>query len=222
LPQLKHICVCALTAAVLTVAVTFSCQASEQTRRFPVELEILAANANDLLSPTMSSHYKRGLQVRMAGSLGTLRFLAREYRQATHTTDNSVLQRIDELRRHFRHRDWRTFARVSRQLAQDYPLTLRGVRPADAGPADIMAGRHIYQHLCMGCHEHPDTTSAVPAPNLYHMVRSQPQRESIARFIAGVHGTPAVALRNPFSDREIAGMLAYLGQSMHPRPSQGQ
>jgi len=205
---------------VLTVAVVFSCHASEQRQRFPVELEILAANANILLSPTTSSKYKHGLQLRMAGSLGTLRFLARQYLQATHHRDKQALARIDALRQSFGRGDWQTFARESRRLAQDYPLDLNGLRPNEAAPADLAAGRHIYQRLCLGCHEHPDTTQAVPALNLYRMVRTQPQREYIARLIGGVHGTPAVALRNPFSNREIAGLAAYLLQTKPSRQSQ--
>lgn len=201
-----------VTATVLSVAVVFSCQASEQSRRFPVELEVLAANATDLLSPALNRHYRLGLQLRIASSLGTLRFLAREYLQATHQPGKDMLQRIDALRLALRRGDWQSLARQSRLLANRYPLALTGLRPDDAGPRDISAGRHIYQHLCMGCHEHPDTSQAVPAPNLYEMVRAQPPREYLARLIGGVHGTPAVALRNPFSDQEIAGLAAYLLQ----------
>jgi mono/diheme cytochrome c family protein len=204
---------------VLIVAVVFSCHASEQRQRFLVELEILAANANTLLSPTIASSYKHGLKLRMAGSLGTLRFLARQYLQSTHQKEKAILSRIDELRQYFRRGDWQTFARESRSLAQDYPLDVNGLRPDEATPADLAAGQHIYQRLCLGCHEHPDTTQAIPALNLFRMVRTQPQREYIARLIGGVHGTPAVALRNPFSYREIAGLAAYLIQTQRVVPS---
>jgi mono/diheme cytochrome c family protein len=220
LRQLKHRNVGIVTATVLTVAVVFYCPGGGQPRRFPVELEILAANAADLLSPQLSSRYKQGLRLRMAGSLGTLRFLAREYLQATHRRDKQASSRIDELRQSFSRGDWQTFARESQSLAQDYPLDVNGLRPGDASREDRKAGRHIYRRLCMGCHEHPDTTQAIPAPDLYRMVRTRPQWEYIARLIGGVHGTPAVALRNPFSNREIAGLAAYLIRAKQPAPSQ--
>ena len=214
---IKHLGVCALTAAVLTVAVIFSCHASEQSRRFPLQLEILAANARVLLSSTIPARQKHGLHLRMASSLGTLRFLAREYLQAKHRSGDTLLQKIDILRHAFNAGELQTFATESRRLAQHYPVVLTGLRPSDANPRDISAGRRIYHQLCMPCHEHPDTTQAIPAQDLFSMARAQTQREFISRLIAGVHGTPAVALRNPFSDAEIAGLVGYLTRTKQPR-----
>lgn len=213
----KHPGVCFLAVAVLTVAVIFSCHASEQSRRFPLELEILAANARVLLSATTTSRQKHGLHVRMSSSLGTLRFLAREYLQTKQQSGNTLLHKIGTLRQAFNTSELQTFAIESRRLAQHYPVVLTGLRPSDASPRDISAGRRIYHQLCMACHEHPDTTQSNPAQDLFSMARAQPQREFIARLIAGVHGTPAIALRNPFSDAEIAGLAAYLTQAKHPR-----
>jgi mono/diheme cytochrome c family protein len=204
-----------MTATALSVAVISFCYASEHPRRFPVELQVFAANANVLLKPAISERYKQGLRIRMAGSLGSLRFLAREYLQTSHQpqSNTGLLSGIAHLRRLFRHAHWQALARQSRQLAKRYPFDMSGLEPRDAGAQAVLSGKHIYRHLCMGCHEHPDTTQAVPAPDLFSMATTEPTRELIARLIAGVHGTPAVALRNPFSDREIAGLAAYLRQA---------
>lgn len=214
--SLRYIGLSLLTAAVLTVAVIFSSQASEQTRRFPLELEILAANARVMLSATLPARQQHALKIRIASALGTLRFLAREYVQAQHLSAPDLLQKIDALQHSFKRGKLQRFAEMSESLARQYPAVLTGLQAADAKPADIVAGRHIYQRLCMGCHEHPDPTQASPAQDLFAMAKTQPQREFIARLVCGVHGTPAVALRNPFSDSEIAGLAAYLLHGKDP------
>lgn len=201
-----------MTAAVLSVAVISFCRAAEHPSRFPVELEVFAANANVLLNPNISVRYKRGLRIRMASSLGTMRFLAREYLQTLPRPDTSLLSEIAGLHQLFKRAAWKALARQSRQLTQRYPLDLSRLEPSKADAQAIASGRHIYRHLCMGCHEHPDPTQSVPSPDLFGMAKTEPTRELIARLIAGVHGTPAVALRNPFSDREIAGLAAFLKQ----------
>lgn len=199
-----------MTAAALFVAVIAFCQAGEQSRRFPLELEVLATNAGRLLSTSYSSRYKQGLRLRMQGSLGYLPFLAREYIQATGQPEDKLLNRISYLRKLFVEGRWQVFAQDCRSLSHDYPYPMAGLDPDHAGTKAIAAGRHIYRHLCLGCHEHPDTTQAVPAPDLFKMARTESSRELIARLITGVHGTPEVALRNPFSTEEIAGLAAYL------------
>lgn len=72
-----------------------------------------------------------------------------------------------------------------------------------------MGGR-IYQRYCAGCHTHPDRTAENPADSLFAMAQRQPLNEFLARMLVGVHGTPEISLRNPLSDRDIAGMTAYL------------
>lgn len=199
-----------MAATILFVAVIAFCRAGEQPRRFPLELEVLATNASRLTSSLYTPRYKQGLRLRMAGSLGYLKFLAREYLQVTGRPDKHLLNRITHLRQLFGQGKWRTFALQSRKLADEYPFVMTGLAPERADVQAIASGRQIYRHLCIGCHEHPDMSQAVPAPDLFDMARTEPRRELIARLITGVHGTPAVALRNPFSNREIAGLAAYL------------
>jgi hypothetical protein len=202
-----------MAAAVLSVAASFSCYASEQTRRFPLELEVLAANAHDLLTQPMGVRQKHGLRLRMASSLGTLRFLARQYLLATHKPENGLLGKIDLLRKDLGNDEIMLLARDSRRLTREYPVILVGLTPGDADSRDLATGHRIYQHLCLGCHEYPDTRRAVPATNLFNMAAKLPPREFMARLITGVHGKPAVALHNPFSNREIAGLAAFLART---------
>lgn len=199
-----------MAAAVLSVVASFSCHAGERPQRFPLELEVLAANAHDLLTQTMGARQKHGLRLRMASSLGTLQFLARQYLQATHQSDKGLLDKIDRLRQELKNDEIMSLARDSRRLTREYPAILVGLTPGDASHRDIATGQRIYQHLCLGCHEHPDTSQAIPATSLFDMADKLPLREFIARLVTGVHGTPAVALHNPFSDQEIAGLAAFL------------
>lgn len=203
-----------LTAAVLTAAVSSSCFAGENSRRFQVELEVLAGNTRDVLSTAYTARYKHGIKLRIAGSLGYLHFLARQYLQATQQSKTDLLRQIESLRAAYDRGDWQVLARKSRSLAEQYPLGLSTLSPRSAGPAGLASGRRIYRRLCLGCHEHPDRTREVPAPDLFAMAGKDTERELLARLISGVHGTPAVALRNPFSDQEIAGLAAYLKR--HP------
>ncbi len=199
-----------LAAAALTVAAIFSCHAAEPQRRFSVELAILAGDARALQSPELDTARRRGLRERVLGSLSMLPLLARQSMQAQALDPAPVLDEIVALRLEFTAGQLRRFADDAAALSSRHPLNTHGLRPDDASAADRSAGRHIYGSLCMGCHEHPDRARENPAQNLFTMARRLPQREFLARLLGGVHGTPDVALRNPFSDREMAGLAAYL------------
>jgi len=205
-----------LTAAVVAAAVLFFCpelyarQDSPPVRRFAVELQILAGDARVLTRPGLTASRRRGLQARIAGSLSSLRLLARQYLQAVDRRSPHLLDDVDALRQAHQAGRLKRLARGSAALVQRYPLDTHGLRAADATEQDRAAGRRIYRHLCMGCHAHPDPSRDNPAPDLFKMARQLPEREFIARLVGGVHGTPAVALHNPFTDAQLAGLAAFL------------
>lgn len=198
-----------LTAAVLTAAV-ISSSVAEPARRFTVELAILAGDAQALVHTERSSIHRQGLEARIKSSLSTLRWLARRYMAARNARSPALLEQVAVLRRAFAAADYRQLARQAAALARQYPLDTDGLRPDQARPGDVRAGRRIYERLCMGCHEHPDPSRPNPAQDLFQMANRLPDREFIARLVGGIRGTPAVGLRNPLSDAEIAGLAAYL------------
>lgn len=199
-----------LTAAVLAAAVISSAVGAEPVRRFTVELSILAGDAQALVHSERSSIHRQGLEARIKSSLSTLRWLARNYLAARNVRSPSLLEQVAVLRRAFAAADYRQLARQAAALARQYPLDTDGLRPDQARPADVRAGRRLYQRLCMGCHEHPDPTRPNPARDLFQMAKRLPEREFIARLVGGIRGTPAAGLHNPLSDAEIAGLAAYL------------
>lgn len=205
-----HHWVSLLAAVVFSTAAIFSCHAAEPERRFPVELAILAGDAQALLGQGLTAKHRRGLRARVAGSLSGLRLLARQYSQSRDKEPTLLLERIRALRNDFAAGRLARFAQAAHALAASYPLDTTGLRPSDASAADRKAGAHIYRTLCMGCHEHPDRSRDVPAEDLFAMAKRLPQREFIARLSGGIRGTPAVALHNPFSDPEMAGLAAFL------------
>jgi mono/diheme cytochrome c family protein len=199
-----------LTAAVLAAAVISSSVAAEPVRRFTVELAILAGDAKALVHIERNAIHRQGLEARIKSSLGTLRWLAREYLAARNDRSSTLLEQVAALRRTFAAADYRQLARRAVALARQYPLDTDGLRPDQARPEDVQAGRRLYRRLCMGCHEHPDSTRPNPAQDLFQMAKRLPEREFIARLVGGIRGTPAVGLHNPLSDAEIAGLAAYL------------
>ncbi len=200
----------------LAAAAVFNCQAGQSERRFPVELAVLAGDARLYLAPGLSAPRRRGLAARMQSNLGSLRLLAREYAQARGGDPHSLARAVDALRRAFAAGRMPAFAATAAALAARHPLPLSGLRPEQASPRDIAAGRRIYATACRACHAYPDRRRDNPAGNLFRLARAVPERELMARLIGGVHGTPAVALHNPFSDAELAGLAAYLKGSAAP------
>lgn len=207
----------ALAAAVLFFSTVAGAAKVDAQRRFPMELQVLAGDARMLAHAELPAARRRGLTQRIAGSLSGLRLLARQYRQAARRSAPALLSDIDALRRDFAHGRWDKLARRSRILARGYPPDLSALRPAQASADDVRRGRRLYRHLCMGCHAHPDPHRDNPAPDLFAMAQRLPEREFISRLVTGVHGTPAVALHNPFSDSENAGLAAYLLKSTKNR-----
>jgi mono/diheme cytochrome c family protein len=202
-----------LTAAALAAAVVLSCSAGERSRRFTVALTVLAGDARLLVDTRTTARRRQGLHDRIASSLSTLGLLARQYLQERGERSPQLLAQIERLESDFRAGRLHRFEHAAADLARRYPLNMAGLRPEDARPEDIAHGRQIYRRLCMGCHAYTDRNRANPAQDLVRMAHRLPEREFVARLLGGVHGTPAVALHNPLSDSEIAGLAAYLRNS---------
>ncbi len=175
-----------------------------------MELTILAGDIRLLLAPNTSSNHRAGLSARIQSSLSSLKLLAREYLARQGSTNRKLLQRVEQMRDAFRQGEIVRLGRIADKLTQDYPLDLRGLQPQDANAEDVRAGKQIYLSLCSGCHEHPDASRSNPARDLFQQAQQLSQREFVARLLGGVRGAPSVALRNPFSDAELAGLAAYL------------
>ncbi len=160
--------------------------------------------------PQISPGRQRDLQLRIASSLGSLKILARQSLPGLGAPVAELLSQIDHLRDEYDGGMMRAFTDRAAALSHRYPVNITGLTARDAGARDVQEGERIYRRLCLGCHEAPAMTRDNPAQDLFTLAQTMPEREFIARMIGGVHGTPEVALGNPLSDAEIAGMVAYL------------
>ncbi len=174
------------------------------------ELLVMRGDLEALNDPQTPAVRRRGLQNRLTTALGTLRWLCRRAAAVRGIPSADITKPIGAIRQTFEAGD---LARVARQLdalINRLPLSIANLQPESASSEAVETGGRIYQRYCAGCHTHPDRTSENPADSLFAMAQRQPLDEFLARMLVGVHGTPEISLRNPLSDRDIAGMTVYL------------
>ncbi|MCK4710045.1 MAG: hypothetical protein KAU21_15610 [Gammaproteobacteria bacterium] len=178
-----------------------------------VELVILQADLQRLQSTSTAKNHQTGLQQRITGALGTLGWLCRRYASKHKLNPAKTRSDIDILSNNFQQQKLEQFDRQLEALTENMPLSLKGYLPEDATAQSTENGKKIYFSYCSGCHLNPDLTKQRPAFSLVNMAGKLSQREFIARMIGGVRGTPEIALHNPLSKQDIAGMYAYLLQA---------
>ena len=170
------------------------------------ELIVLEGDLKKFLKQSTPAKQREGYKQRMAGALGTLNWLCRQY-AALHDIDSSKLQfDIKQLQGAFKEKNWNRSKQLLSLLIPQMPLSIKGLKPEDASTEAIQTGKGIYKSYCQACHKQADFTQARPAYSLFKMAKNLTQKEFIARMIVGVHGTPEIALQNPLTDDDIAGM----------------
>lgn len=180
------------------------------------ELIVLEGDLKKYLKPSTPAIQQEGLQQRMAGALGSLNWLCRQY-AALHNFDSSELQLgIKQLRVAFKDKSWNRSKQILSFLVEKMPLSLQGLRPNDSNEVAIQTGKEIYISYCQACHlqSKQDIEAKAnqqrPAYSLVEMAKELTQKEFIARMIVGVHGTSEIALQNPLTDDDISGMYHFL------------
>jgi mono/diheme cytochrome c family protein len=174
------------------------------------ELIVLQGDLRQFLHKSTSAIHRDGYRQRMAGALGTLNWLCRQY-ASFHGLNSSKFQTdINELRAAFDVSNWDKTNQILNGLIEQVPLSLSGLKPEEAKTEAIHTGKGIYKGYCQACHKQPDVNQARPAYSLFKMAKALSEKEFIARMIVGVHGTPEIALQNPLTDDDISGMYNYL------------
>lgn len=173
------------------------------------ELLVIRGDLRILRDPQTPAHHRRGLRTRIAAALGTLNWLCRRYSEAHRQQSAELSLSVSTLRDTLRDEDISTFLQQVDTLISRFPLSLEGLQPQAASTAAIASGEQLYRGYCAACHDNPDLRSDAPAFSLFALIRQQSLEEFIARMLVGVHGTGEISLRNPLSDRDIAGMTAY-------------
>ena len=174
------------------------------------ELIVLEGDLQQFLKQSTPDKQREGYKQRIAGALGTLNWLCRQY-AALHDIDSSKLQNdIKQLQDDLKDKNWNRSKQLLSLLIVQIPLSIKGLKPEEASTEAIRTGKEIYKGYCQACHIQADLTQARPAYSLFNMAKNLTQKEFIARMIVGVHGTPQIALQNPLTDDDIAGMYRYL------------
>ena len=174
------------------------------------ELIVLEGDLQQFLKQSTPAKQREGYKQRMTGALGTLNWLCRQY-ASLHDIDSNKLQfNVKQLHSSFKEKNWNRSKQLLSLLIPQMPLSIKGLNPEEASTEAIRTGKEIYKSYCQACHIQADLTKARPAYSLFNMAKNLTQKEFIARMIVGVHGTPEIALQNPLTDDDIAGMYHYL------------
>jgi hypothetical protein len=176
------------------------------------ELLVLQGDIRQLVLKSTPVQHQRGYQQRISGAMGTLRWLCRQYVFVYKLNMREIQGDIDNLYNAFNKQEWRDFSNSLNRLSEQMPLAIKNLKPDSVQHDTIKIGKEIYLGYCAACHNQPNLTQSRPAHSLFKMVRKLPRKEFIARMIVGVHGTAEIALQNPLSDKDIAGMTAYFLQ----------
>ncbi len=193
--------------------------AGERAQRFAVELAVSAIRSHRLLATRLAPAQRARLRAKMNSALGVLPLLARSYlEEQQHGGGGKLLTQLRRLRIAYAHGQLSAVAAELDRLSHRYPLDTLGLLPLPASPHAIQAGRTLYRNLCMACHAYPDSSSSVPAPNLFAMARALTPRQLVASLLGGVRGTPSTTLVNPLSNQNIADLAVFLRSDAAAKP----
>lgn len=196
--------VLAFAFAVLSAHAAGAAAQDEHRRRLAAELTVMAGDLRRLETATEPPRRLDGLRARLAGALASLPLLMR--RAAADAGPVPALRDAHE------RREWHSLRTGLRALRNAHPFDARALLPADATPAQLRVGEAIHRRACAGCHDAAAADTPLPALNLSELARQMPRDEFAARLLLGVRGDRSTAYRNPFSDLELASLLAYYEQ----------
>ncbi len=195
--RLLRVLACAAAAAFSAAAAA----QGEHERRLAAELAVMAGDLRRIQSPDELPLHREGLRARLAGALSSLPLLLRRA-----GADPSV---VPTLRAALANRDWRVLQAGLETLMRRHPFAADALLPNEATPGHLRLGEAIHRQACAGCHDAPSADTPLPAFNLHEQAQRTPREEFAARLLIGVRGDRSTAWRNPFSDLELAALLAY-------------
>lgn len=174
--------------------------AGEHERRLAAEVTVMAGDVRRLMAAEGGPLEREGLVKRLNGALSSLPMLLRRANGDPHPV---VAMRASSARG-----DWRGLAAALATLKRQYPFDARALLPVSPTPEMLALGASIHRSTCAGCHDAAGADSLLPAKNLTVQLKSMPREEFAARLLLGVRGDRTTGLRNPFSDAELAALIA--------------
>lgn len=202
-----------LTLAVLVAFASSAAAQDEHRRRVAAELVVMGGDLRLLDTAGVPAARREGLRARLAGALASLPLLLRRA--------GGDPAAVPPLRSALVASDWRTLRDGLRALGDRYPFEAGALRAAPT-PERQALGQAIHREACAACHDAPASNTALPALDLHVLARELPADEFAARLLLGVRGDRSTAYRNPFSDLELAGLIAaYTQQDPRAAPAPG-
>lgn len=176
----------------------------EHARRLAAELAIMAGDARQLADRTDNPMEREGLVLRLRGGLSSMPLLLRRAGADT--------QPVAALREMHARKDWRALAARFEALSRHHPFNAPRLLAAPATAQTLALGAALHREHCAACHETSWRDTRLPAKNLSEQFAAMPREEFAARLWLGVRGTRETAHANPFSEAELAALIAYYGQ----------
>lgn len=176
----------------------------ESSHRLAAELAIMAGDARQLASGRVGPQARAGLNERLQGALASFPLLLRRAGEATPP--------VAELRSSLDHQDWRRFMATLEPLVRRYPFAA-GFMSLPSTPQRIAAGNALHKEVCASCHDVDWGDTRLPAKHLPTQLAAMSRAEFATRLWLGVRGTREHAYANPFTDEELASLMAYYAQS---------
>ncbi|MCB1870481.1 MAG: hypothetical protein KDI49_00410 [Gammaproteobacteria bacterium] len=178
----------------------------EHARRAGAELQVLLGDAGKLQDQNLSDRHVRGLRDRILGSLSSLPLLLRladQERGASAATPD-----VGRVRLLLAENRFAELAAEFSNLSSAYPFRGTGILSVQVPPERIKNALRLHKTFCSACHDFPFTDTERPAFRLYDQAKLQSAREFAARMVTGIRGDVSTGLDNPFTDEEIAALLA--------------
>jgi len=178
----------------------------EHERRLAAELVVMAGDVRRLALGDGGPLERSGLEMRLAGALASLTLSLRR------AQDDPAPVAV--LRTNHKQRDWRTLATQLEILKKRHPFDARRLLGAASTREALARGATIHTSTCAACHDKPSGEDVLlPAKNLSAQLKGMPREEFAARLWLGVRGDQSTALANPFSDAELAALIAWYGKT---------
>jgi hypothetical protein len=189
-------------AALIAAAVSPAWATGEHERRLAAVLVVLEGDARRLAGPVLGERERSAVSARLHGGLAVLGLLFRQAGLAPPVTPVALRELLDAGQP-------QVLATRLGQLTERYPLDLGILHPVTPTAARRQLAQRLHQTYCAGCHDRPDPGSAMPLYILQEMAAAMPVREFAARLLISVRGDHLTSLANPFSDDQLALLLAH-------------
>ncbi len=198
-----------IPAASLALMLVIPAAAGEHARRAAAELAVIGGDLRRIQSEELSRLHRSGLDARINGGLSALPILLRlaDQEEGRRTKDHGNL--VTGLRNAWKSEVPTAALAFIDNLEKLYPLddgAFFALAPTMAGLAQA---QQLHEELCAGCHDEPDSSVARPAFNLFQQAMRLSKHQFTARMIVGIRGDRVTGIDNPFSDWQLAALMAF-------------